>query len=105
MQNWIEKGFLMGLGVLSLTKDKAEQMKEQLINQGELGRNEAEEFFSGLLKKGEEEKDSLEKFVQEKVQKILKETNVVTREEYEQLAKRVEQLESQLAAQTEHKEN
>ncbi|OEF96058.1 phasin family protein [Desulfuribacillus alkaliarsenatis] len=93
MQKWLEKGFLFGLGAFSITKEKAEKIKDQIIKQGELGQQEADEFIERLVKKGEEQKQELKDMINEQSKKTFNDLNLVTREEYNALLERVESLE------------
>ncbi|RKY86229.1 polyhydroxyalkanoate synthesis regulator, partial [candidate division KSB1 bacterium] len=51
----LKKGVLLGLGAVTLTKEKAEELVDELIKKGELAREERATAIDEFLKKAEEE--------------------------------------------------
>lgn len=97
MQKWLEKGFMLGLGAFALTKEKADKLINQIVNQGEYGQQEAEELVDKLMKKGEEEKEFLNKMMNDQINKTIKDLKLVSLDDYNSLLQRVEELENQIA--------
>ena len=54
-----KKMLLAGIGILSLTREKAEKITEDLIKRGEVNESESKEFVMELLDKAEKEKNRL----------------------------------------------
>jgi len=89
MSDIIKKVFLAGLGAATLTREKAEDIIEELVKKGELSREEKPGVLNDLLKATEKRKDEIQNFVKEEVQKILKTFDIPTREEIDALEKRL----------------
>ena len=89
MSDIIKKILLAGLGVATLTREKAEDIIEDLIKKGELTRKEKQGFLDDLLKATEKRKDEARNFVKEEVQKVLKSLNIPTGDEINALEKRL----------------
>jgi polyhydroxyalkanoate synthesis regulator phasin len=89
MSDIIKKVFLAGLGAATLTREKAEDIIEELVKKGELSREEKPGVLNDLLKATEKHKDEMQNFVKEEVQKALKTLNIVTKEDIDSLEKRL----------------
>lgn len=89
MSDIIKKVFLAGLGAATLTREKAEEIIEDLVKKGELKREEKPGVLDDLLKAAEKRKDEMQNFVKEEVQKVLKTLNIPTGDEIEALEKRL----------------
>lgn len=89
MSDIIKKTILAGLGAFTLTREKAEDLIEDLVKKGELTREEKPNILSDLIKATEKRKDEARNFVKEEVQKILKTLNIPTRDEINALEKRL----------------
>ena len=88
MSDIIKKILLAGLGVATLTREKVEDLIEELIKKGELTREEKQGFLDDLLKATEKRKDEVRNFVKDEFQKCLKALNIPTRDEINALEKR-----------------
>jgi polyhydroxyalkanoate synthesis regulator phasin len=89
MSDIIKKVFLAGLGAATLTREKAEEIIEDLVKKGELKREEKPGVLDDLLKATEKRKDEMQNFVKEEVQKVLKTLNITTKEDIDSLEKRL----------------
>lgn len=95
----MKKALYFGLGALFMTRDKAEQMVNEMVEKGEINRDEAKKFIDEAIKRGEEEKTELRDMIQKEVQE-LKQTFAHPRQsEIEELKARIQALEEQLAQQ------
>ena len=98
MLNLVKKVMLTGVGLAVMTKDKAEELGRELVKKGEITEKEGKEFVEELLKKSEDARKDFEKKVEESVKKILARMDVVTKKDFNKLAKRVAVLEKGKAA-------
>lgn len=78
----------IGLGVLSLTKDKAEEIGKELVKKGELSEKEGKQFANEIFKKSEKAKKELKETIIESVHRA----NVVTKKDLEKLEKEIKKL-------------
>ncbi|MGI6413713.1 MAG: phasin family protein [Syntrophomonadaceae bacterium] len=96
MTNMLEKMFYFGLGALTMTKEKAEKLYNELVEKGEMSREEAKIFIDEAVKKGEEGQKEIRRFVKQEMEQFKQNMALVSRAEFEALEKRVSQLEKQI---------
>ena len=85
MKSLLEKGFLAGIGLLSMTREKAQQVIEELTHEGELQKNEVKEWVDQLSDRGEEERQALRKLLRDEMKKVLDEMGLATKEDIQKL--------------------
>ena len=85
MKTLLEKGFLAGIGLLSMTREKAQKLMEELTHEGEVQKNEVKEWVDQLSSRGEEERQALRKLVRDEVKKVLDEMGLATKEDIQKL--------------------
>jgi polyhydroxyalkanoate synthesis regulator phasin len=91
-EDLLHKAYLFGLG---LRKDLEESVNK-LIERGEEETEEKEKAIDDVLKKAREKASPLEHKIEELVNKVLDSMNLVSKEKFEALEKRVVELEQQL---------
>jgi polyhydroxyalkanoate synthesis regulator phasin len=92
----IEKGFYAGIGVLSLTKEKARALADDLVKRGEARQDEVEELVDRWAKRGEEERETLRKLVKDETERALSAVSVATKADIAALNKKIETLTERL---------
>jgi polyhydroxyalkanoate synthesis regulator phasin len=85
MTSLFEKGFLVGIGLLSMTREKAQQVIEELTHEGEVQKGEMKQWVDQLSDRGEEERQALRKLIRDEVKKVLDEVGVATKEDIQKL--------------------
>jgi len=88
MANLLEKGFLAGIGLLSMTREKAQDLIDELSHEGDLQKGEAKEWVDQLSSRGEEERQALRKLIRDEMKKVLDEMGLVTKEDLKELLKK-----------------
>ena len=96
MRKVLEKGFLASLGFWLLLHEKADEIIRDLIEKGKMAPEEGRKFLDELAKRAEEEKEAIKERMGDIAQTTFKDFGFVTREEYETLLKRIEELEKKL---------
>lgn len=86
------KMFLGGLGIVSLTKERANEIAQELIKKGELSQSESKEFVVDLLDKAEKEKDRLIEKIKPEIDKRLERMNFVSKKYVGNLEKKIDDL-------------
>jgi len=97
----IKKAMLTGLGAVSLTREKIEEIGRDFIEKGKLSQQEGEKLMEDLVAKADESKQEIKKQIEERVDDILKKMNLVKVSELEELKRQIKELqEAQAATQT-----
>lgn len=91
-----KKSLLFGVGILTLTREKAEKVVHDLVERGEVGAEEAKTFVNDLMEKGEQEKAAVQETIKKEVEDIRKKFGLVTQADLEALEERIRVLESRL---------
>lgn len=98
MFDFIRKTYLAGLGFASLTREKVEEVVDDLVKRGEVSEKDRSKAVDDLLNRVQEEQEKLFNTVRNYVKKSVHELGLPTRDEYVELQKRVEGLENELKA-------
>jgi polyhydroxyalkanoate synthesis regulator phasin len=96
MFDLIKKTMLTGVGLVFMTKDRIEELVEELTKKGELTVKEGKELLDDLLKKSTKAKKDLEKQIEKVVKNSMKKMNLADAQELSKLMKRVKKLEEAL---------
>ena len=93
----IKKAMLLGLGVISLTKEKAEELVDDLIKRGEVTREERFKMVDKLLKEAEKQERELVGKISETVQKVITDLGLPTKKDLDEISKRLEAIEKRIS--------
>lgn len=96
MLELIEKTLLTGIGFLSLSQKKVEELVEDLKEKMNLTEEEGKKLMDRLRDAAKENQQKLEAMAQDEVKKACDRLGVITEEEFTALKMRVEALENQL---------
>ena len=92
----IEKTMLTGLGMLSLSQKKAEELASELKERLSLSEEEGKKLVEKLQQSAKENQKKLESMAQDEVKKAFERLGVVTEEDFTALKKKVDALEKKL---------
>ncbi|HDN79465.1 MAG TPA: hypothetical protein ENG33_03230 [Chloroflexi bacterium] len=92
LRDIVEKGTLMGLGALALTRERAQSIVEELVKRGEARRDEVKELVEKLASRGEKEREELRCLIREEVEKALSGMGLATKADIEALSEKIEAL-------------
>jgi polyhydroxyalkanoate synthesis regulator phasin len=93
MSEFVKKSLLLGLGLVSVTREKFESTVEELIKRGELSENEGKDLVSELKSKTEEVRTETTKKVEKIVADTLARLDVARKAEIDELKERIALLE------------
>ena len=86
--------FTLGLGAAVVTKEQIEKTVEGLVAKGEISRSESRELINQWSEKGEQAKQELDDIVKTRVNQVFSSFNLVTKEEFQDLERRIAALEN-----------
>ena len=87
-----------GLGLAVLTKEKAEELVKEWVQEGELSKDEGKELLDNWVRKVDTEKEEIRTRVQKEVHRIVEGAGAVTQEEVEGLRADLQRLEQRVQA-------
>ena len=92
MAGLVEKSLLLGLGVLTLTRDKVVQFVDRLIEEGEVKPEEAPGIVDRLVARGKEEREELRRMVEQELDKVRTSMPRASRKDIEELSQKIDEL-------------
>lgn len=96
LRELVEKTFLAGVGAMALTRDRVEELAEELAERGNLSRTEARQAIEDAMGRWRGDATRLGERAGVSLSTVFKEMGLVTRREYEELELRLSQLEHRL---------
>ena len=98
MLELIRKSLLAGLGVGVITKEKAQQAAQELVDEGKLAADDAKRFVDRLLEGANEQREEFQAGIRDAVRKALDSTDVARAEDLQVIKQRLADLELRFAA-------
>jgi polyhydroxyalkanoate synthesis regulator phasin len=92
MAGLLEKSLLLGLGVLTLTRDKVVEFVNKLVEEGEVRPEEAPGVVDRLVARGEEEREQLRRMVERELDKVRASAPMASRKDIEELSQKIDEL-------------
>ena len=89
----VERLILLQIGAAAATRDRVQEVVERLIEQGRIEREEGRTVVEDVMSRAKERSAGARSLVDASVQQGLRRGGLPTREDYEDLVFRVEQLE------------
>jgi polyhydroxyalkanoate synthesis regulator phasin len=96
MLELIKKALMTGVGMAAMTKEKIEELANDIAKKSKLSEKEGKKLINDLLKRSQTAKKDLESFIEKTVKKVMKSLNIATREDTTKLAKRIKKLEDKI---------
>jgi len=94
----LEKTLLAGMGALSLTQQKAEELVDEMKSRLDLNEEKGRELLDKLQSMAKDNQKKLEDLAQEEVRKACERIGVATDEDVKALTKKIHKLEKELKA-------
>ncbi|MBL4752351.1 MAG: hypothetical protein JKY52_01950 [Flavobacteriales bacterium] len=97
MDNPLKQFLYAGIGLAALTTEKVQSTLDDLVEKGKLSDSEAKKVAEDVISNLNGKKDDFEEKLSDLVKNVAEKLNYVKRQDYENLQKRVKNLESELA--------
>jgi polyhydroxyalkanoate synthesis regulator phasin len=94
----LDKLMLAGLGAMSMTKERAEQIFDEYVEKGRATRDQKPGFVRDLLDQAERARRDMEKMIAEQVRKAIDQTNLATKDDVICLSEKLDQISLQVSA-------
>ena len=96
MQDLLKKVLSLGFGALVVSKDKIEDVVNELVKKGELGQEEGKNLVNELIEKGEASVNEVEGKIEKMVKSVTEKLDLPTRKELNEIKSEIEQIKEQL---------
>jgi polyhydroxyalkanoate synthesis regulator phasin len=93
----VEKAFLLGIGVLEMTKEKTQDFANELIEKGKVSQGDAKKVADKFTEMADEQQKTLRKTVATETDKVLKTSGVATKAEMAELKAQIAELKEMLS--------
>jgi polyhydroxyalkanoate synthesis regulator phasin len=93
LKDLIERTFLAGMGAAAVTKDRIQELVEELVTKGQMNADEGREVVDRLVERSREQTRSVLKKADSSLHSAYRELGLGSKQQEEELAQRVEQLE------------
>lgn len=92
MLDLIKKGAFFGLGLMSVTKARAEKFVNDLVSKGEMTESEAKDTVDSILKAADKQQQKIETIIENKLNKVLGNFGFATKKDIERLEGKIDKL-------------
>ncbi len=96
--NMISKAILLGIGLISMTREKIDETVNDLIRRGEVSEEEGRQLVREMIDKSRRQKEDMERWMEKALADTMKRLNIPSRSELDELRDRVRRLEAERAA-------
>ena len=90
MPDFFEKAYLAGLGAWSVTKEKAKEIVDDLVEKGKITADEAPKILKEVVAKAEESKKALEERVEKGVENTVNKLNLATKSDVQRVEEKLD---------------
>ena len=97
MLDLIKKSIYLGMGAATVTKEKIESLVDELIEKGQLKKEEKPGVVKDLMDKIEKEERELTDKIKSEIQKSIEELGLATKKDIDELNKKLKNLEKMLS--------
>jgi polyhydroxyalkanoate synthesis regulator phasin len=94
----LEQSVLMGLGAVSLTRETAQNLVDEMVKRGQAQREEASDMVEQLIQRGEKERNALRKLIREEVHEVLRELQLPTHADMKAVERKLDAILQKLEA-------
>jgi polyhydroxyalkanoate synthesis regulator phasin len=96
-QNPLERTLLLALGAAALTRERVQEVVDEVVRRGELTRREGKELVDDLMERASDQGTGLRQRFDANLQDLFRQWGLATHGEWEELNLKVAQLEHRLS--------
>lgn len=100
MLDLVKKALLTGIGIASISKDKVEEIANDLMKQGNMSEKEGRKFVEEMMGYAEKSKGDIENYINIKMDKAIDKAigrlDLVRRSDIEELQKSIKELQGRV---------
>ncbi|SFM78865.1 phasin family protein [Methanolobus profundi] len=92
----MKKVGLFGIGLWALTEEKVQDIADDLIENGEMKKEEGKKFVREVVEEQKKQKEDMEKKISSKVQETINKADIATKDEVSELKDIIKSLEEKI---------
>lgn len=96
MRESVRKLGLIGAGLWAITEDKVNDLVKELVDKGDISKEEGKKAVQDMLEERKKQKLDLEKKISEKIQESISKTDIFTKKDMNELESRINTLEEEI---------
>lgn len=93
ISDMLKKIGLFGIGVIAITQEKVEEFTKEMVEKGEMSREEGKKFVMEVLYEKDRQIKELGEKINQKVKEAVERSGAATRNDIEDIKKRLEVIE------------
>ena len=97
MLELLEKAVMTTIGVAAITQKKAEELAAELKDRCKISEDEGKQLVDRIQGIAKESREKVREMAEVEVRKVVDHLGLISREEFDRLAKRVQELETRSA--------
>jgi polyhydroxyalkanoate synthesis regulator phasin len=94
----VRKTMLFGLGLISLTKDKAEGLVDDLVKRGEVASEDKYKAVDSLLKEAEKQEEEFSRKLTGSINKVIADLGLPSKKDMDEVLKALKGIEEKLTS-------
>lgn len=98
MADLFEKTLYLGLGIFSMTKERAEAIINDLVEKGKVSKDESAKAVRDLMDRADKEKGEFEKKLNQVIEETVTRLHLATRKDIDEINRKLDQILKQLKA-------
>ncbi|MBN1362885.1 MAG: phasin family protein [Sedimentisphaerales bacterium] len=88
----LDKMMMAGLGALTMTRERAEQMFDEAVSKGKAAKDNRTGFVKEVMDGADKTRNELEKMISEQVQKTVTNLHLASQEDVRRIEQKLDQL-------------
>ena len=88
----LDKMMLAGLGALSMTRERAEQIFDEYVSRGKVEKESRSGFIKAVMDAADKNRQEFEKLIAKQIRETMEHLDLPTREDIQRLEKKLDKL-------------
>ena len=96
MRSVLDKTLDLAFGVGAFTRDRAQEIVDDLVKRGEAAREESGTLVEDILQRGQKQREEVQSMIQRETTEAMTRMSIATRGDLARLERRIQELETQV---------
>ena len=96
MIDLVKKAMLTGIGMVSLTKEKIDEVARDFVEKGRMSEQEGKKLVSELMEKSEESKEELKKQIETMINSAMEKMDIASKSDMDEVKRELSEIKSNI---------